>query len=83
MFGFNSNISARVRTKFLFQILIALKSMRCRGASLQLIMAGSKSYIPTAIFTKAQSETLIEVPSPQVLVVMGNLLNFKLTSIAK
>ena len=83
MFGFNSNISARVRTKAFFQILIALKSMRCRGASLQLIMAGSKSYIPTAIFTKAQSETLIEVPSPQVLVVMGNLLNFKLTSIAK
>ena len=27
--------------------------MRCRGASLQLIIAGSKSYIPTAIFTKA------------------------------
>ena len=73
MFGFKSNISAHVRTKSMFQILIALKSMRCRGASLQLIMAGSKSYIPTAIFTKAQSETLIEVPSPQVLVVMGNL----------
>ena len=50
--------------------------MRCRGASLQLIMAGSKSYIPTAIFTKAQSETLIEVPSPQVLVGMGNLKKF-------
>ena len=27
--------------------------MRCRGARLQLIIAGSESYIPTAIFTKA------------------------------
>ena len=27
--------------------------MRCRGASLQLVIAGSKSYIPTAIVTKA------------------------------
>ena len=41
-------------TKSWFQILITLKSMRCRGASLQLIMAGSKSYIPTGIFAKAR-----------------------------
>ena len=41
-------------TKSWFQILIALKSMRCRAASLQFIMAGSKSYIPTGIFAKAR-----------------------------
>ena len=28
--------------------------MRCRGASLQFMMAGSKSYIPTGIFSKAR-----------------------------
>ena len=27
--------------------------MRCRGASLKFMMAGSKSYIPTDIFSKA------------------------------
>ena len=48
------NISTHVLTKSWFQISIALKSMRCRGASLQLIMAGSKSYIPTGIFAKAR-----------------------------
>ena len=28
--------------------------MRCSGASLQLIMVGSKSYVPTGIFAKAR-----------------------------
>ena len=28
--------------------------MRCRGASLQFMMAGSKSYIPTGIFSNAR-----------------------------
>ena len=41
-------------TKSWFQILITLKSMRCSGASLQLIMVGSKSYVPTGIFAKAR-----------------------------
>ena len=54
MLGLKSNISAHLLTKSWFQILIAFKSMRCRGASLQLIMAGSKSYIPTGIFAKAR-----------------------------
>ena len=70
MLGLKSNISAHVLTKSWFQILIALKSMRCRGASLQLIMAGSKSYIPTGIFAKARFKILIEIPSPLLLVGM-------------
>ena len=41
-------------TKSWFKILITLKSMRCSGASLQLIMVGSKSYVPTGIFAKAR-----------------------------
>ena len=60
MLGLKSNISAHVLTKSWFQILIALKSMRCRGASLQLIMAGSKSYIPTGIFAKTPFQILID-----------------------
>ena len=68
MLGLKSNISAHVLTKSWFQILIALKSMRCRGASLQLIMTGSKSYIPNGIFAKAQFQILKEIPSPLLLV---------------
>ena len=71
MLGLKSNISAHVLTKSWFQILIALKSMRCRGASLQLIMAGSKSYIPTGIFAKTPFQILIEIPSPLLLVGVG------------
>ena len=42
------------------------QSMRCRGASLQLIVAGSKSYIP-GIFAKARFQILIEIPPPLFL----------------
>ena len=42
--------------------------MRCRGASLQLIMTGSKSYIPNGIFAKARFQILKEIPSPLLLV---------------
>ena len=45
--------------------------MRCRGASLQLIVAGSKSYIPAGIFAKARFQILIEIPSPLFLVGVG------------
>ena len=71
MLRFKSNSSAHVLTKSWFQILLTFKSMRCRGASLQLIMTGSKSYIPTGIFTKAQFQIFIEIPSPLLLVGMG------------
>ena len=47
------------------------QSMRCRGASLQLIVAGSKSYIPAGIFAKARFQILIEIPSPLFLVGVG------------
>ena len=45
--------------------------MRCRGASLQLIMAGSKSYFPTGIFAKARFQILKEILSPLLLVGVG------------
>ena len=48
--------------------------MRCRGAILELIMAGSKSYIP--IFAKAPFKIFIEILSPLLLVGMGFLLKF-------
>ena len=41
-------------TKSWLQVLIALKSMRCRGASFQFMMAESKSYFPTSIFANAR-----------------------------
>ena len=41
-------------TKSWLQVLITLKSMRCRGASFQFMMAGSKSYFPTSIFANAR-----------------------------
>ena len=50
--------------------------MRCRGAILELIMAGSKSYIPTGIFAKAPFKIFIEILSPLLLVGMGFLLKF-------
>ena len=61
----------RARTQSWFKILIALKSMRCRGASLQLIMTGSKSYFPTGIFAKARFQILKEILSPLLLVGVG------------
>ena len=42
--------------------------MRRRGASLQLIVTGSKSYIPNGIFAKAQFQILKDIPSPLLLV---------------
>ena len=64
MLGLKSNISAHVLTKSWFQILIAIKSMRCRKA-------GSKSYIPTGIFALTPFQILIEIPSPLLLVGVG------------
>ena len=46
--------------------------MRCRGASLQLIMAGSKSYIPTGIFTKARFHR-----NPIAVVISGDGISIK------
>ena len=41
-------------TKSWPQVLITLKSMRCRGASFQFMMAGSKSYFQTSTFANAR-----------------------------
>ena len=79
MLGLKSNISAHVLTKSWFQILIALKSMRCRGASLQLIMAGSKSYIPTGIFAKARFR--IFKRNSITIVISGDGISIKILSI--
>ena len=66
-------------TKSWFQILITLKSMRCRGASLQLIMAGSKSYIPTGIFAKARFH--IFKRNSISIVISGDGISIKILSI--
>ena len=66
-------------TKSWFQFLITLKSMRCRGASLQLIMAGSKSFIPTGIFAKARFH--IFKRNSISIVVSGDGISIKILSI--
>ena len=66
-------------TKAWFQILITLKSMRCRGASLQLIIAGSKSYIPTGIFAKARFH--IFKRNSISIVISGDEISIKILSI--
>ena len=66
-------------TKSWFQILITLKSMRCRGASLQLIIAGSKSYIPTGIFAKARFH--IFKKNSISIVISGDGISIKILSI--
>ena len=58
-------LSSRIQSWF--KILIALESIRCKGASLQLIIAGSKS-LNNGIFAKARFQVLKEIPSPLLLV---------------
>ena len=53
--------------------------MRCRGASLQLIMAGSKSYIPTGIFAKARFH--IFKRNSISIVISGDEISIKILSI--
>ena len=50
-----------------------------RGASLQLIMAGSKSYIPTCIFTKAWFHIFNRNSIP--IVISGDGISIKILSI--
>ena len=82
MLGFKSNISAHVLPKSWFQILIALNSMRCREASLQLIMAGFKSYIPTGIFDKAPVSNFKRHPMTTVISRDGISINILLIPLA-
>ena len=72
--GFKSAISARIPTKSWFWN-IALKSMRYRGASLQLIMAGFNSYIPHAIYYQGPVTNFSRSPIP--IGISGNWISIK------
>ena len=50
--------------------------MRCRGASLQLKMAGSKTYIPTGIFAKAPFKIFHR--NPIAVVISGDGISIKI-----